>query len=56
MKQIDETAARYAGELGTAKELASYLRNFRYRLGPDEWQGLAEFRRMVQQRDLLEPI
>ena len=56
IKQIDETAARYAGELGTARELASYLRNFRYRLGPEEWQGLDEFRRLLQQRDLLEPI
>lgn len=56
MKQIDETAARHAGDLGTAKELAGYLRNFRYRLGPDEWHGLDEFRRLIRQRDLLEPI
>ena len=35
MAQIDEIADRYAGELGSAEALASYLRNFHYRLGPE---------------------
>jgi predicted solute-binding protein len=30
--------------LGTAEELESYLRAFRYRLGEDEEAGLARFR------------
>ncbi len=56
LKQIHETAAKYAGELGTAHDLASYLHNFHYRLGQEEWQGLEEFRRLVHERDLLQPI
>jgi chorismate dehydratase len=56
LRQIPETAARYAGELGTAHGLASYLHNFQYRLGPDEWQGLDEFRRLALDNDLLQPI
>ncbi len=56
MAQIDEIAGRYAGELGSAKALASYLRNFHYRLGPEEKRGLEEFRRMVQENRILEPV
>lgn len=56
MAQIDEIAGRYAGELGSAEALASYLRNFHYRLGPEEKRGLEEFRRLVQENRILEPV
>ena len=56
MSDLDEIAARHAGELGTAEELASYLRNFHYRLGAEEKRGLAEFRRLVHEHRLLEPV
>jgi chorismate dehydratase len=56
MSQVDDIAAEFAGELGRPEELASYLRNFRYRLGPEEMRGLAEFRRLVFERDLLRPM
>jgi chorismate dehydratase len=56
MSRVDEIAAEFAGELGRAEELASYLRNFHYRLGPEEMRGLEEFRRLVQVRDLLRPM
>jgi predicted solute-binding protein len=56
MSQIDEIAAEFAGELGRAQDLASYLRNFHYRLGPEEMRGLEEFRRLVLERDLLRPM
>ena len=56
MAQIDEIAHRYAGELGSAEALASYLRNFRYRLGPEEKRGLTEFRRLVEENRNLEPV
>jgi len=44
---IDDIARRAAEAqpgLGTAEELAAYLRGFRYRLGEDEEAGLARFR------------
>jgi len=44
---LAEIAARVAKEqpaLGTALELETYLRGFRYRLGDDEEAGLARFR------------
>ena len=56
MAQIDEIAGRYAGELGSAETLASYLRNFHYRLGPEEKRGLTEFRRLVEENRILEPV
>jgi len=56
MSQVDEIAAEFAGELGRAEDLASYLRNFHYRLGPEEMRGLEEFRRLVLERDLLRPM
>lgn len=56
MSQIDDIAAEFAGELGQREVLASYLRNFHYRLGPEEMQGLAEFRRLVRENGFLEPI
>jgi chorismate dehydratase len=56
MAQVDDIAARYAGELGSAEALASYLRNFHYRLGPEEKKGLDEFRRLVLELKLLDPI
>jgi chorismate dehydratase len=56
MSQIDEFAAEFAGELGQREVLASYLRNFRYRLGPEELQGLEEFRRLTDENGFLEPI
>lgn len=56
MSQIDEIAAEFAGELGGREVLASYLRNFHYRLGPDEMKGMEEFRRLNEEHGLLEPI
>jgi len=56
MSELDAIAARHAGELGTAEELSSYLRNFHYRLGAEEKRGLEEFRRLVRDHRLLEPV
>lgn len=56
MTRIDEIAARFAPSLGRVEDLAWYLRNFHYRLGELEMRGLAEFRRLVLENDLLEPI
>ena len=56
MSQIDEIAAEFAGELGRREVLASYLRNFHYRLGPEEMKGMEEFRRLSEEHRLLEPI
>lgn len=56
MAEIDAIAARHAGEMGSAAELASYLGNFHYRLGDEEMVGLREFRRLVLAHDLLQPI
>lgn len=56
MAEIDAIAARFAGELGPAEELAAYLRNFRYRIGPEEKRGLEEFGRLAIEHHLLEPM
>ncbi|HSF19846.1 MAG TPA: menaquinone biosynthesis protein [Vicinamibacteria bacterium] len=56
MSQIDEIAARFAPALGKAEDLSKYLRNFHYRLGEAEMQGLAEFRRLVLLHRMLDPI
>jgi chorismate dehydratase len=56
LAKIDEIATECAGELGSPAELASYLRNFHYRLGADEMRGLEEFRRLVTEHDLLKPL
>lgn len=56
LSRIDEIAAEFSGEMGSPDELASYLRNFHYRLGADEMRGLEEFRRLVLEHDLLKPI
>jgi len=56
MSQIDDIAAEHAGELGQREVLASYLRNFHYRLGPEEMKGFEEFRRLTREHGFLEPI
>jgi chorismate dehydratase len=56
MTQIDEIAAELAGGLGSAEALASYLRNFHYRLGAEEMEGLGEFRRLVHEQGWLAPM
>ena len=56
MAEIDAIAARHEGGMGSRRELASYLRNFHYRLGDEEMKGLAEFRRLALEHDLLLPI
>ncbi|MGH9333792.1 MAG: MqnA/MqnD/SBP family protein, partial [Vicinamibacteria bacterium] len=56
MSRIDEIAWEHAGELGRPEELASYLRNFHYRLGSEEMRGLEEFRKLVLAHDLLGPM
>lgn len=56
MSRVDEIGKEFAGELGSAETLASYLRNFHYRLGPQEMAGLSRFRQLCQTHRLLEPI
>ena len=56
MSQINDIAAQFAGELGPREILASYLRNFHYRLGPEEMKGLEEFRRLTREHNFLESI
>jgi chorismate dehydratase len=56
MSSIEEIAERFAGELGRPDDLASYLRNFHYRLGPREMEGLEKFRRLVLEHELLAPM
>ena len=56
MRQIDEIGEQFAGDLGDAEALASYLRNFHYRLGPQEMKGLDVFRQLCTRYNLLEPI
>jgi chorismate dehydratase len=50
MAEVDRIAAEFAGDLGSPEELASYLRNFHYRLGPEEWRGLEEFRALTAKK------
>ena len=54
--QIDAIASRFAGDLGDAPALASFLRNFYFRLGPEEMKGLARFSEINEQHGLLAPI
>ncbi len=56
MGQIDAIATEFEGKLGQQESLASYLRNFYYHLGPEELKGLQEFRRLLHEHNLLEPI
>jgi chorismate dehydratase len=56
LTRIDAIGAELAGALGSAVELASYLRNFHYRLGPEEMEGLSEFRRLVHENGWLAPM
>jgi len=53
MAEVDRIAAEFASDLGSAEGLASYLRNFHYRLGPEEWRGLEEFRALATRHGLL---
>jgi chorismate dehydratase len=46
MEALPEIAARHRGLGWSAAEVAAYLRNFAFRLGPDEEKGAAEFLRM----------
>lgn len=55
-EEIAAIAERFAGSLGSAEILASYLRNFHYRLGPEEMRGLEAFRRLSLEHGFLEPI
>ncbi len=56
MSQIDQIAAEFAGELGAREVLASYLRNFHYRLESEEMKGFEEFRRLTGENHFLDPI
>jgi len=56
MTEIDLIAGRYAGQLGTPEDLASYLRNFHYRLGAEEKKGFSAFEQLVRERNLLAPF
>jgi chorismate dehydratase len=49
MAALPEIAARRADLGWTAAEVESYLRNFAFRLGPDEEKGAAEFVRLRSQ-------
>jgi len=47
MKHIADIGLKRAPDLGISpKAVEEYLRNFRYRLGPDDWEGLETFKRM----------
>jgi chorismate dehydratase len=56
MSRLQEIAEHFAGELGRPEELASYLRNFHYRLGPREMEGLEKFQELVIEHELLAPM
>lgn len=56
MSEIDVIAKAHAGSMGQQEALASYLRNFHYRLGDKELEGLDEFRRLTRDNGFLEPI
>jgi chorismate dehydratase len=56
ISRIDEISQEFSGPLGNAEALASYLRNFHYRLGPEEMAGLSEFRRLLLEHGFLAPI
>jgi chorismate dehydratase len=56
MAELPDICRRFAGELGSAAELVSYLKNFHYHLGPEERKGLEEFRKLSVEHGLLEPI
>jgi chorismate dehydratase len=48
VKEIPAIARERSAQLGVSPEfLEQYLRNFRYRLGPDDREGLDTFRRML---------
>lgn len=49
MEALPEIAASHPDLGWSAAEVASYLRNFAFRLGPDEEKGAAEFLRMRAQ-------
>jgi chorismate dehydratase len=52
LKDIPAIAKERAVDLGLpAATLEEYLRHFRYRLTPDDWQGLETFRRLLDHAD-----
>lgn len=52
MAHLREIAERRAPDLGlTPDAVEAYLRNFRYRLGPEELEGLDEFARLVREAE-----
>lgn len=52
LRDIPAIARERAADLGLpAAALEDYLRHFRYRLTPDDWQGLETFRRLVGDAD-----
>lgn len=52
VKDLSAIARERAPDLGmTVEDIESYLRNIRFRLGPDDWEGLAEFRRLLESDD-----
>jgi chorismate dehydratase len=52
LKEIPAIAAARSADLGLpAATLEEYLRHFRYRLTPDDWQGLDTFRRLLEHAD-----
>ncbi|HEX7880280.1 MAG TPA: menaquinone biosynthesis protein [Candidatus Eisenbacteria bacterium] len=49
LKAIPIIATERSADLGLPPdELEAYLRHFRYRLGPDDWEGLNTFRRLIE--------
>ena len=47
--------ARQQNETGwPAAEMEAYLRRFRYRLGPEELEGLARFEELLRRHDLID--
>ena len=49
VRDFSPIARRKAPELGmTPEAVEAYLRNIRYRLGPEDCEGLAEFRSILE--------
>lgn len=56
MTHLPEIAARRSQDLGMKPAaIEAYLRNFRYRLGPEERKGLDEFARLVREAEEARP-
>jgi chorismate dehydratase len=51
---LPEVARQQTGPGWTAAEMEGYLRRFRYRLGPEDLEGLSRFEELLQQHGLIQ--